>query len=213
MIRTEPGLGRKHLSWASPKKASLPTPHHSPCTETNSDTHIQLPHFIGTKKEADPTAQAHPPGVSRLQHLVQHEYIINTGNRVGEWEKVPHRGRIPEALLVLELRHILYWHSPLTDEEGGGGLDIHFSVRKGDVPLCKQERDCMEGNSFSYIWKSRFQLADGYGREKGKFISHIRNGCGRKVSLCRQRKCFWDDQSTWVSVRRPFYSQVTLGRD
>lgn len=73
----------------------------------------------------------------------------------------------------------------------------------------------MEGNAFLYIWKkSRFHLIDGYGREGGKFILHVsRNGCGRKVSFCRQGKYFGDDQFTWGRVHRPFHSQVTGGRE
>lgn len=104
-IRTEPGLGRKHFRWASHGGGGLPPLPHSLGPETDSDTHthIQLPHFIGTKEEGGrPTPLAHPPGVSRLQHLVQHEYIINTGN-VGwvEWGKIPYTGRRLEALPVL----------------------------------------------------------------------------------------------------------------
>lgn len=59
----------------------------------------------------------------------------------------------------------------------------------------RKETDCMGGNCFVHIWKkSRFQLTDGYGREVGKFISHIsRKGCGRKV-FYRQGKCFWENQ-------------------
>lgn len=65
---------------------------------------------------------------------------------------------------------------------------------------------------FYIFWKSRFHLIDGYGREGRKFILDIsRNGYGKKVSFCRQGKYFGDSQYTWVSIHRPFHSQVTEG--
>lgn len=83
------------------------------------------------------------------------------------------------------------------------------------MQMGKWEGNCREKNCFVYIWKkSRFQLTDRYGREVGKFISHVsRKGCGRKVSLYRQGKCFWGNEFTRVRVHRPFHSQVTGGRD
>lgn len=50
----------------------------------------------------------------------------------------------------------------------------------------------MEESCFVYIWKkSRFQLTGGYGREVGKFISHIsRKGCGRKSIILQTGKMF-----------------------
>lgn len=66
-----------------------------------------------------------------------------------------------------------------------------------------------------YIFsKSRFHLIDGYRKEGKKFILGIsRNGYGRKVSFCRQGRYFGDSQYTWVSIHRPFHSQVTEGRE
>lgn len=53
-------------------------------------THIQLPHFIGTKAEGDISNTTGPPtrGI-QTEHLGQHEYIINIGNMGwGKGEKV-----------------------------------------------------------------------------------------------------------------------------
>lgn len=73
----------------------------------------------------------------------------------------------------------------------GGEISI---LQIGSYSLLRigKRKDCMEGNAFLYIWKkSRFHLIDGNGREGGKFILHVsRNGCGRKVSFCRQGKYF-----------------------
>lgn len=57
-----------------------------------------------------------------------------------KWGKFPYAGRRLEALLVLGLRHIRYWHSLLTDEEDRGRLEFHFADRKREIPLCILER-------------------------------------------------------------------------